>query len=332
MPVDGVVRIKVPTPYEVGPVNVYVLLGEAPTLVDVGPGTKEGEEALRRGVNSLGLAFSDIETIVITHTHVDHHGSLEWVLEQAPRARVMAHAAAEAGFGRRIEERLQFYDALFARSGMPDAIRAGVTEGLGRMLALEPRVDVDVWLQDGDLLRAGDGTWRIVHLPGHSSNLIGLYREATGTLITSDHVLPGVSSNAIVEPPPSGTEQRQHSLIQYLDALRKVQPLPVALALPGHGEPFTDVAGLVEQRLAMHEARLADIEGRLLRAAEAAPGRGGATVFELATAMFNPKDGDVLTLAMSEVIGHLDILQARERLVVEEEGGLFVYRSLRGRL
>ena len=33
MPVDGVVRIKVPTPYEVGPVNVYVLLGEAPTLV-----------------------------------------------------------------------------------------------------------------------------------------------------------------------------------------------------------------------------------------------------------------------------------------------------------
>lgn len=319
------VRIEVPTPYEVGPVNVYVIRGEAPTLIDVGPGTKDGEEALRRGLRRVGLAFSDIEQIVVTHTHVDHHGLLEKVLDEAPRAKVMAHGASASGFRRDVDGRLRFYDDLFARSGMPEPIRGPVTEGLRRMLLLEPRVDVDVWLHDGDLVEVGDGLWRVLHTPGHSGDLISLYREATRTLITSDHVLPSVSSNAIVEPPPEGTKRRQRSLIQYLDALRKVQQIPVELALPGHGEPFVDVAGLVTQRLAMHEARLRDIEGRLREAARTG-GKGGATVFELASAMFQPREGDVLTLAMSEVIGHLDVLQARERIAAAEEGGVTVYR------
>lgn len=353
-----VIRIELPTPYEVGPVNVYVMMGERPTLVDVGPGTEAAESALLRGLANVGLSMQDIDQIVITHTHVDHHGLLERVLEVNPNARVFAHVLAEVGFGQDVERRLAFYDELFARSGMPTALRKAATAGLRHMLALEPKTSVDEWLHDGDLLAAGDGTWRVLHTPGHSSNLVSLYREATQTLITSDHLLPGVSSNAIVEPPPIGANQRNHSLIQYVDALRKVASLPVQVALPGHGEPFANVAELVDERLAMHERRLVDIESRLgavrrgggrrrsasdpragaktiaegthgLDATAATFAKEGATVFQLASHMFNIQDGDTLTLAMSEVQGHLDILEARERVVPEERGGVTVYRLRR---
>lgn len=317
LPAD-IIRIELPTPYAVGPVNVYVIKGERPTLIDVGPRTKDAERMLQAGLAAVGLSLTDIERIVITHTHVDHHGMLERVMKLSPGAQVSAHVHGQREFGHEHAQRVEFYDELFAASGVPASLRGAITAGLRDMFALEPRVDVHQWLYDGDLLELGDGTWRVLHTPGHSSSLICLYREATGTFITSDHVLPDVSSNAIIEPPPSGAEQRGHSLIQYVDAMRKVAKLPVTVALPGHGAPFTDVAQLVQERIAMHERRLDDIEANI-------PGHG-TTVFELATGMFAPRDGDTLTLALSEVQGHLDVLLARERIVPEDRSGVIVYR------
>lgn len=348
-------RIPLPTPYDVGSVNVYVLLGERPTLIDVGAGTEEAERALLRGLADVGVSLGDIEQIVITHTHVDHHGLLERVLHRNPNAKVFAHAHAQIGFRRDVGRRLDFYDGLFAGSGMPSSLRRAARTGLEHMFALEPDVPVDGWLHDGDIIRAGDGAWRVLHTPGHSGDLICLYREATETLITSDHVLPDVSSNAIIEPAVSPGGGRSRSLLLYMDALRKVAPLPVRLALPGHGKPFADIAGLIAERFAMHENRLRDIESRLAGIDarlsggtdsddRGVPGPGtaphgagtreaphstgsGATVFQLASDMFDIRDGDTLTLAMSEVQGHMDVLEARERVVAEERSGLIVYRK-----
>lgn len=44
----GVWRLVLPTPYAVGPVNAYLLLGSEPTLIDAGRATPEGVEALVR--------------------------------------------------------------------------------------------------------------------------------------------------------------------------------------------------------------------------------------------------------------------------------------------
>src|SRR5438876_2311801 len=67
-------KIVVPTPFYVGPVNVYLVRNDPVTLIDVGPNTEEAYAALRSGVEELGLRLDAIKRIIITHAHADHYG------------------------------------------------------------------------------------------------------------------------------------------------------------------------------------------------------------------------------------------------------------------
>ncbi|HLT58917.1 MAG TPA: MBL fold metallo-hydrolase [Limnochordales bacterium] len=318
-----IARLELPTPYPVGPVNAYVVLGRPVTLIDVGPNTDDAEAALLDGLRALGLAPADIGQVIITHPHVDHHGGLDRFRRWHPAVRVAAHMGAGLFFGGAPRARLEFYRQWLAQTGLPAPGVEAALEGLRRLGDLEPQAPADVWLQDGDLVAMGGGTWRVLHTPGHAGAQICLYHEPTGVMFTADHVLPAVSSNAIIEPPPVPGASRPRTLVQYLDALRRVAALPVGLALPGHGQPFADLRALVHQRLAMHRERLQ----RLLTLLEDGP----ATVFDLAQAMFGAVGGQQLVLALSEVQGHLDVLEALEQVAagpagLRGDGAVLVYQ------
>ncbi|HEY8417736.1 MAG TPA: MBL fold metallo-hydrolase [Limnochordales bacterium] len=323
---DHIARLELPTPYPVGPVNVYVVFGRPLTLIDVGPDTDEGETALMDGLRALGVKPEEIEQVVITHPHVDHHGGLDRFRRYNRRARVAAHMAAAPFFGAQPERRLGFYERWLKEAGMPAPLVEASLEGLRRLGEREPRSGADWWLQDGDLVPMGDRVWRVLHTPGHSGSQVCLYHEPSRIMFTADHLLPAVSSNAIIEPPPAAGAGRPRTLVQYLDALRRVAALPVQLALPGHGQPFVDVQALVHERLALHGQRLQHLLARLM----AAP----ATAFELAQAMFPHAVGQQLVLAVSEVQGHLDVLEAMEQVTSSPAGAgpqpaALVYRPCR---
>jgi len=40
--------LEIPTPFPVGPVNVYLIEGREPALIDTGPNTSEAWESLRQ--------------------------------------------------------------------------------------------------------------------------------------------------------------------------------------------------------------------------------------------------------------------------------------------
>ena len=62
----GILQLSIPTPFPVGPVNVYLLEGEPLTLVDAGPRTEDAFEVLKAGLSELGYSVSDVEQVVIT--------------------------------------------------------------------------------------------------------------------------------------------------------------------------------------------------------------------------------------------------------------------------
>ncbi|ADU51014.1 hypothetical protein Tmar_0900 [Thermaerobacter marianensis DSM 12885] len=388
----GILRLSLPTPYPVGDVNVYAVLGRVPTLVDVGPGSPAAREALMRGLAAHGLELRSFAQVVITHTHLDHFGFLRhWFAAPAVTAAALAPAASPApepfrgaepvrspdgrprqpgsapgaadgilareaaghagagcagdlaagddatgDGGRRLAasrprllahrwgarhfrggddpDRVRFFRDFVAAAGVPAAEAGGVLQEMGLYQAAEPAVPADAWLEDGDAIEMGDDRWLVLHTPGHAQSQICLYRERDGLLISSDHLLPAISSNALLEPPPLDEHGRPvrpeppRSLVDYRVSLQRVRALPVSLCLPGHGEPFRDPHRLIDRRLAAMEDRADRI-----RAALAELG-GEATLYRLATYLFGNGDPAHLLLALSEVNGHLEWMESEGRV------------------
>ncbi|MBL8187943.1 MAG: MBL fold metallo-hydrolase, partial [Acidobacteria bacterium] len=65
-------KLVIPTPFPVGPINIYLVVEDPLTLVDTGPKTEEALAALRQQLHQLGFAIKDIQRVILTHTHEDH--------------------------------------------------------------------------------------------------------------------------------------------------------------------------------------------------------------------------------------------------------------------
>src|SRR5947199_585356 len=76
-------RIIVPTPFYVGPVNVYLIEEEPLTLIDAGPRDEASLAALRAGLQQLGYKFSDVRRVIVSHAHADHYGLAQRIQEES---------------------------------------------------------------------------------------------------------------------------------------------------------------------------------------------------------------------------------------------------------
>src|SRR5687768_3880220 len=118
-----VVPISVPTPFYVGPVNVYLIAEDPVTLIDTGPKTKEAVEALREGLRRAGFRVPDIRRILLTHAHEDHCGLARTLRDEAKDAEILVHAWETGHRAARLEHGGQ--RELLVRAGIPaDEIKA----------------------------------------------------------------------------------------------------------------------------------------------------------------------------------------------------------------
>lgn len=325
-------RIVLPTPFPVGPVNAYVLLpparsGGRVALVDPGPAYPPAREALEKGLRELGVGLGDIEAVLLTHPHVDHYG-LAREVAAASGASVVAHVEAvpHLGTGLRAytpEERTAL-EGLLARAGAPRGFARSLFGQWAAADALAAPVRVTEAVADGDTVEGGGVLWRVIATPGHSPGAVCYYDAERRRLVSGDHLLPDISSNAIMDfqaaPGDDGPVLvRQKSLLIYIESLRKVEGLDVAEVLPGHGEPFADHRALIARRMRHYDSRkaaIASVLGRL----------GASPAFRVATTFF-PEQTEPMGqfLALSEVLGHLDLLEAEGRVRLTPTRDLDLY-------
>src|SRR5215210_3024226 len=71
-------------------IGSYLLLGTQPALIDPGPASTL--DALEAGMAAHGLALVDIQSILLTHIHLDHAGAAGTLLRRYPHLRVYVHA------------------------------------------------------------------------------------------------------------------------------------------------------------------------------------------------------------------------------------------------
>jgi glyoxylase-like metal-dependent hydrolase (beta-lactamase superfamily II) len=112
-----IIPISLPTPFYVGPVNVYLIAEDPITLIDTGPKTKEANDALHEGLRKARIRISDIRRIVLTHAHEDHCGLARSVRDQAKGAEVLVHAWETGHRVGRLE--YEEHRTLLVRAGVP---------------------------------------------------------------------------------------------------------------------------------------------------------------------------------------------------------------------
>ncbi|MEB3101965.1 MBL fold metallo-hydrolase [Ferviditalea candida] len=318
-----IIPVTVPTPYPVGDVNMYLAeegSGTGLALIDAAVNTDDAWELLMRSLTEAGYALKDIRRILITHHHVDHVGLIDRIVSQTA-VPVYVHPDAIPRMKRDAEflaKRIEFFRQLYQESGCGQAGERQIDD-LRRKLHDNAHLKVQA-----DLLPVTEGNreglagYQALETPGHAPDHLVYLDNTHRVMFSGDHVLPHISSNALVEPDALG--RRMPTLVKYRDMLRKCLVLQADLVFPGHGEPFKELQPLIRRRL----ERIDDKAERLERLMKDAP----KTAFQLAETMYPKEVERQFSLVMSEVIGLLDYLEASGRAAKEMDRGVWRYFSV----
>lgn len=315
-----IVPISLPTPFYIGPVNVYLIAEDPVTLIDTGPKTKEAIEALRDGLRKARIRVSDIRRIVLTHAHEDHCGLARSLRDEAKDAEVLVH---EWETGHRVG-RLEYEEhrSLLARAGVP----ATEIEGMRKMYE-GVRKYADSFAEDeyGPLwdeseLQFETGAWRIIHTPGHTPGSCSFLREADRTVIAGDCVLKRITPNPVLSPDPIDPAKRFPSLAEYLVSLARLRSFSPTLVHGGHGGPVNDFEELFHRYFRAIQVRQAEVIKLVPET--------GISAWEVSRALFPETDDVHRFLAVSEAVAHLDLAHSEGKLAVELAGDKEVYRRI----
>lgn len=336
-------QIVLPTPWEVGPVQIYLIEDDPLTLVDTGVARPDSRRALETALDQFGLELADVRRVVLTHHHTDHMGQVQTLRDAGADLELWVHdddAADVELYSMERDERIDVGNELFREYGVPEDLLARQAQQIRRWIASEPPLceptRVDRRLCGGDLVPCKDFELEVIHAPGHTAGHVLFHESRSGVLLTGDHLMgravPFTESYFLDgAPDPSDPLRRRprfRGLPAYLESLRGLRRRSFRSILPAHGGIIERPARAIEEAILFYEVRIQRIERALTRAAE---GSGRANAWSVWQLLF-PKLDPVAQMRtrMMMVIGGLDELEAEGRLQVDRDGdGTLVFAPTR---
>jgi glyoxylase-like metal-dependent hydrolase (beta-lactamase superfamily II) len=168
----------------------------------------------------------------------------------------------------------------------------------------------DATLDDGDLCAVAGVAVRALHTPGHASNHVCFLLEARGWLFTGDHLMNG---STVVILPPDG------SMRLYLESLRRLEQMPIAALVPGHGAVMPDAVAEIRRVIAHRLVR----ESKLIDVLDAQG--GAATLDALLPAVYDDVPVALHRLARHSLLAH--VLKLVEEGRLEAQGEAWCWRE-----
>lgn len=317
----GIRVLRIPTPFQVGRVNCYLIEDEPLTLIDAGPNSGKALDELEHQLDALGHRIEDLELVIISHQHIDHLGLVDIVARRA-EAEVAALDAVVPfveNFGGDAERDDEEAAALMLRHGISEEVVSALRQVTGSFRAWGSKTKVTRPLADGEPLELRDRTLEVQHRPGHSPSDTLFWDTERRILIAADHLIKHISSNPLISRPLDGSSERTQALVTYIESMKRTRELPAEVVLSGHGEPITDHVALIDERLALHQRRAEKLYG--LIAEQSRTGHG------LAQAIWGDVAVTQAFLTLSEVIGHVDLLINAGHVREITEGGVVRYEA-----
>jgi len=311
-------RISIPTPFQVGPVNAY-LAGR--TLIDPGPESEEAWSTLLDELEARDLTPEDVEQVLITHPHPDHFGLANRLHDTGASIAASEPAATIIeDFSGRLSREQDFFVPFLQRHGVSEGTATTVTELPETFLQYAPDSPVDRVLAPGDVIEAGGVDLEIIEAEGHAAGEVVFAYDDPGSEesvgVVGDNVLGDITPNPFLLPPSEEGGQRPRVLPRFNDSLRNLREEGFDRIKPGHREEITDPAGRIDEILAAHEERTENVYDLV---------EGPTTAVEVMEGLFGDLPATEYFSGMSEAVGHLDVLEEREKVTRHEEGGMIVY-------
>jgi glyoxylase-like metal-dependent hydrolase (beta-lactamase superfamily II) len=304
---EGVYQLKVPVPFPLVFVSVYLVEGDDDwTIIDTGYDYPEGREVWESGVRQVGLDLDrDVGRIVVTHFHPDHLGLARWLQERSGAPVYMLEG--EIYHSREVwnnPDHASFAGHL-VRGGMDRALAERAAAQMRAKLSLPGEV---LPLQEGEKVELGAGAARVLHAPGHADYQVMLHDEGRKMLFSADHVMLEITPNIGLWPDTKG-----RPLARYLESLSGLRGLDADLVLPGHGPLFHDFDGRVDELLLHHEERL-DLMQRALGDEPRTPFAVSRELFRYTLSLYER------CFALAETLAHLEYLVSEGRAERVEDG------------
>jgi glyoxylase-like metal-dependent hydrolase (beta-lactamase superfamily II) len=194
--------------------NSYLVLADDNAAV-IDTGLPGNEKRIVEYTERLGVEATRIQCIILTHSDIDHSGSVAG-LKNLTGAKVAIHEADAP--------RLAGEKKLKEVRGA-----AGVLLGAARVFMRFTPVKPDMLLKDSDRITG----LIVIHTPGHTDGSICLYRENEAifvgdALVTDLEGKPSLSSGSMTA-----------NIAQARESARKISAYQYDVLLPGHGPPIT---------------------------------------------------------------------------------------------
>lgn len=252
---SGIWRISLPDPRFI--VNVYLLEGEHPTLIDTG--SPFGYEHLLKGLDKLGHKLEDIEKIIYTHHHTDHLGGgalfpLDYQGIHCGHYEMIKRL--QAGIDNLFEinrhlsrETVRYFPEL---EYLIDTTleRKYLLKTMNGLHSLHGKF---VGLHDREIIDLESRKLEVIFVPGHSAYHIILIDQVHKLAFGGDFLMAYGPSFIFVDGDNIG------DFLQCLDKVEQ-QNLRLDLVLPGHGKPIIgDVNPMVREARNRVHSRCSEI-------------------------------------------------------------------------
>lgn len=304
---EGVYQLKVPVPFPLVFVSVYLVEGDDGwTIIDTGYDYPEGREVWESGGRQVGLDLDrDVGRIVVTHFHPDHLGLARWLQERSGAPVYMLEGE--------IQHSREVWNNPDHASFAGHLVSGGMDRTLAERAAAQMRAKLSLPgevlpLQEGEKIELGAGAARVLHAPGHADYQVMLYDEGRKILFSADHVMLEITPNIGLWPDTKG-----RPLARYLESLSSLRGLDADLVLPGHGPLFHDFGGRVDELLLHHEERL-DLMQRALGDEPRTPFAVSRELFRYTLSLYER------CFALAETLAHLEYLVSEGRAERVEDG------------
>jgi len=215
-------------------------------LVDPGPGSCI--DRLAGMLKAQGIRVSDIQTVLLTHIHLDHAGATGLLVRDNPKIRVFVHEKGAP----HVVDPSKLVNSANQLWGVE-----GVARLWGQVIPV-PQENLHV-LGEHDRITAGGHLFDVRYTPGHASHHVSYLDEGTGIVWAGDTAGLRFTSQLFTLPPTPPPDIDLEAWRESIAKLRAWGPETVFIT---HFGPY----GSVAEHLDHLESSLADVAAMAKRA------------------------------------------------------------------